>query len=129
MLHEAPCSILFARAATGETDFPRAIVAGVDGSPEAAAAAEAAHDVGSRLRADVRLLAARGGKQVDLEAARASGASLQIDDRHPLEALVAALREVDLLVIGSRGLHGVRALGSVSERVAHQAACSILVVR
>ena len=30
---------------------------------------------------------------------------------------------------GSRGLHGVKALGSVSERVAHRAACSVLVVR
>ncbi|MGE5690058.1 MAG: universal stress protein [Pseudomonadota bacterium] len=27
------------------------------------------------------------------------------------------------------GLHGLRALGSVSERVAHRAACSVLVVR
>jgi nucleotide-binding universal stress UspA family protein len=113
--------------ATGEADFPRAIVAGVDGSPESAAAAEAALDLGGRLGADVRLVAARGGKQVDLEAA--SGAPLQVDDRHPVEALVAASTEVDLVVIGSRGLHGVRALGSVSERVAHQAACSVLVIR
>ena len=35
----------------------------------------------------------------------------------------------DLLVVGSRGLHGVKALGSVSERVAHQAHCSTLIVR
>ena len=38
-------------------------------------------------------------------------------------------RDADLLVVGSRGLHGVRALGSVSERVAHRAPCSVLVVR
>ena len=38
-------------------------------------------------------------------------------------------RIVDLVVIGSRGLHGLKALGSVSERVAHQAECSVLVVR
>jgi nucleotide-binding universal stress UspA family protein len=31
--------------------------------------------------------------------------------------------------VGSRGLHGVRALGSVSERVAHDARCSVLVIR
>jgi nucleotide-binding universal stress UspA family protein len=31
--------------------------------------------------------------------------------------------------VGSRGLHGLRALGSVSERVAHDASCSVLVVR
>ncbi len=34
----------------------------------------------------------------------------------------------DLLVVGSRGLHGAKALGSVSERVAHAAASSVLVV-
>jgi nucleotide-binding universal stress UspA family protein len=38
-------------------------------------------------------------------------------------------RIVDLVVIGSRGLHGLKALGSISERVAHQAECSVLVVR
>lgn len=46
------------------------------------------------------------------------------------EAGFAACRQVaHLAVVGSRGLHGVKALGSVSERVAHDAACSVLVVR
>jgi nucleotide-binding universal stress UspA family protein len=35
----------------------------------------------------------------------------------------------DLLIVGNRGLHGLRALGSVSERVAHGARSSVLVVR
>jgi nucleotide-binding universal stress UspA family protein len=39
-----------------------------------------------------------------------------------------APRTVDLVVVGSRGVHGLRALGSVSERVAHQAHCTALVV-
>jgi nucleotide-binding universal stress UspA family protein len=47
----------------------------------------------------------------------------------PVRALVGASGIVDLVVVGSRGLHGVKALGSVSERVAHQANCSVLVVR
>ena len=36
---------------------------------------------------------------------------------------------VDLIVMGARGLKGAKALGSVSERVAHKAASSVLVVR
>ena len=44
-------------------------------------------------------------------------------------ALVGASGIVDLVVVGSRGVHGLKALGSVSERVAHQAECSVLVVR
>jgi nucleotide-binding universal stress UspA family protein len=46
-----------------------------------------------------------------------------------VKALVAAAREDDLIVVGSRGLHGPKALLSVSERVAHQAHCPVLVVR
>ncbi len=47
----------------------------------------------------------------------------------PARALVGASGIVDLVVVGSRGPHGLKALGSVSERVAHQALSSVLVVR
>jgi nucleotide-binding universal stress UspA family protein len=52
----------------------------------------------------------------------------EIDER-PVDALQKASADVDLLIVGSRGLHGARALGSVSERIAHRAGCSVLVVR
>lgn len=52
---------------------------------------------------------------------------------HPAEEIVAAAGEadVDLVVVGARGLGPVKrlALGSVSERVLHQAPCSVLVVK
>jgi nucleotide-binding universal stress UspA family protein len=51
------------------------------------------------------------------------------EDGNPVDVLVGAAEQADLLVLGSRGLVGVRALGSVSERVAHKARCSVLVVR
>jgi nucleotide-binding universal stress UspA family protein len=41
----------------------------------------------------------------------------------------AEWNRASLIVIGARGVTGVRALGSVSERVAHAAACSVLVAR
>ncbi len=46
-------------------------------------------------------------------------------------ARVAEEEGCDLLVVGSRGLSGMKAffLGSVSERVAHLAHCSVLIVR
>ena len=47
----------------------------------------------------------------------------------PAEALTAVSAETDLLVVGSGGLRGMRALGSVSERVGNLARCSVLVVR
>jgi nucleotide-binding universal stress UspA family protein len=36
---------------------------------------------------------------------------------------------ISLAVVGSRGLSGVKALGSVSERIAHACECSVLVAR
>ena len=44
---------------------------------------------------------------------------------------IAAEEKVDLIVLGSRGLNAIEAflLGSVSERVAHLAHCSVLIVR
>ncbi|MFN8474001.1 MAG: universal stress protein [Anaerolineae bacterium] len=41
---------------------------------------------------------------------------------------VAAARDVDLIIMGARGIGGVRAmLGSVSNKVVHQATCPVLI--
>jgi nucleotide-binding universal stress UspA family protein len=47
----------------------------------------------------------------------------------PVEALLAVAGDCDLLILGACGVRGVRALGSVGERVAHRAPASVLVVR
>jgi nucleotide-binding universal stress UspA family protein len=107
LIHKAPCSVLVARKPL-KGQFPGLIVAGVDGSNEAAVADAVAEGLAERFDARV--------------------------ERHenvpdPVNALVEAGMEADLLVVGSRGLKGIKALGSVSERVSHRAACSVLVVR
>ena len=129
MLHDAPCSVLVARPAADPDRYPQSIVVGVDGSPESLAAAEAARELGDRLGATVRVVAATGGKAIDSDALDLGTLSPEVDERSPVDALVHASEGADLLVLGSRGLHGLRALGSVSERVAHAASCSVLVVR
>jgi nucleotide-binding universal stress UspA family protein len=50
---------------------------------------------------------------------------------HPADRILetATAERASLVVVGSRGLGGLRALGSVSERVAHRAPCSVLVAR
>jgi nucleotide-binding universal stress UspA family protein len=48
---------------------------------------------------------------------------------HDVIVETATRERATLLVLGSRQLRGARALGSVSERVAHDAPCSVLVVR
>lgn len=128
LLHEAPCSVLLARPTATPPDFPSSIVVGVDGSEAAGRAHDVARELSDRLGVPVRALAASGGEDLDLEVLKRIEA-LEWDERKPVEALVDASRETDLLIVGSRGLHGLSALGSVSERVAHRAASSVLVVR
>jgi nucleotide-binding universal stress UspA family protein len=77
----------------------------------------------------VRLVIATGGKRVDAEAIEHAHPGAEPVPANPVEALLGGSAEADLIVVGSRGLHGLGALGSVSERVAHQARCSVLIVR
>jgi nucleotide-binding universal stress UspA family protein len=44
-------------------------------------------------------------------------------------ALIEPAAPEDLLVVGSRGVRGLRWFGSVGEGVAHRAASSVLIVR
>jgi nucleotide-binding universal stress UspA family protein len=128
IIHHSPCSVLVARPA--KNGFPRRIVVGIDGSVESAAAYAASRYLAERFDAELRALVAWGGKGVNerLVVAITEG---EHDDDHdpPAEALTHAAEYADLVVVGSRGLHGLSALGSVSERVAHTASCSALVVR
>ena len=106
ILHRAPQSVLVARNDSGRY---RAILVGVDGSDESLAALAVADGVSASEGARLRPVAA--------------------EDADPVSALVAGARAEDLIVVGSRRLRGLRALGSVSERVANRAPCSVLVVR
>lgn len=128
LLRDAPCSVLIARVLTEPETWPRAVVVGVDGSPESAAAVTAAREVADRFEASVRAVASTSG-QFDPESARAVAPELEERSEGAVSALVDASDSADLVVVGSRGLHGLKALGSVSERVAHQARSSVLVVR
>lgn len=128
IIHRAPCSVLVARQ--GSNGFPGRIVVGVDGSIESATAYAAARYLAERFDAELHALVAWGGGEVNERRVATITEGAHDDARHgPVDALVEAARTADLVVVGSRGLHGVRALGSVSERVAHTAPCSTLVVR
>jgi nucleotide-binding universal stress UspA family protein len=130
MLRDAPCSVLVARAPEHPAAFPRAILAGVDGSPPSLAAARVAAALGERLGVPVTFLAAMGSlADVDADRCGQSGLEPVFSDAKAIPALLDAAADADLVVLGSRGLRGLRALGSVSERVAHRARSSILVVR
>jgi nucleotide-binding universal stress UspA family protein len=128
LLHDAPCSVLLARPRWGELWKPRRILVGIDGSEQSLVALATADELARRLGSAVTVLAATGGKPIDADQdwvkrveAWAAGS--------PVGALLDQSIHADLVIVGSRGLHGLNALGSVSERVAHRASCSVLVVR
>jgi nucleotide-binding universal stress UspA family protein len=130
MLHEAPCPVLVAHPPRDRGGFPGIVAVGVDGSPHSLAAAAVAAELAARFGAALRPVVALRGKDVDVETALAQLPGVRVDESaDPVSALVEVSREADLLVVGNRGLHGLQALGSVSERVAHRAQCSVLVVR
>jgi nucleotide-binding universal stress UspA family protein len=86
-----------------------------------------ARELTERFGSTLHVIASSGGKPVDIDGlARVDG--ITWDERPPVDALVAASAAADLVVVGSRGLHGLSGLGSVSERVAHRGGCSVLVV-
>jgi nucleotide-binding universal stress UspA family protein len=127
LVHKAPCSVLVTRKASD--GFPQRVVVGVDGSSESAAAYAVAEQLAERFEAELWPVVAHGGKGVDDNVVRQIVRRREDLQDEPVRALVAASGDADLVVVGSRGLHGLKALGSVSERVAHQARCSVLVVR
>lgn len=131
MLHDAPCSVFVGRSTVPENRRPATIAVGVDGSPGAALALAAARELGQRLGAEVRAVVAcdtdADVERLEAELEAETGVVLVETTGSAVDALEDTA--ADLLVVGSRGLHGLRSLGSVSERLAHRAPCSVLVVR
>jgi nucleotide-binding universal stress UspA family protein len=139
MAHHAPCSVLVGRRTAAES-FPDLILHASDGSPESVEAARVAGQIAARHEAEVVTLHVgddpkRGSAAVEeaskliRESGREPVGEVEPGSPHRRIIEVATEREASLIVIGSRGLTGLQALGSVSERVSHRASCSVLIVR
>ena len=127
LVHDMACSVLLACPVDNGPWRPRKIVVGFDGSTYALAALQAAEELADAHGGTVEVVSATGGKAIERDAAWTDRVDAW-DPAHPVGALVERSRTVDLVVVGSRGVHGIRTIGSVSERVAHQAHCTALVV-
>jgi nucleotide-binding universal stress UspA family protein len=139
MAHHAPCSVLVAREAPADP-FPRTIVHANDGSPESLDAALVAGRIAVRHDATLVTLhvadSASTGEGVAEGSVRLIESTgqrpvLRVAHGSPHRRIVEAANQTgaSLIVMGSRGRTGLAALGSVSERVTHNASCSVLVVR
>jgi nucleotide-binding universal stress UspA family protein len=132
ILHDAPCSVLIARTPFDPARYPSSVVVGVDGSAHSLAALDLVKALvaGAGGQARAMAMAARGSDLRDESLTRLAHPLLAMtSSERPVPALVDAAAAADLVVLGARGLAGARALGSVSERVAHRAESSVLLLR
>lgn len=82
-----------------------------------------------QLAKEARLRVEKVANQISASGVSATGIAI---DRHPATAIIeeAKTRKVDLIVMGTRGLTGIKhlALGSVADRVVRTAPCPVLTV-
>jgi nucleotide-binding universal stress UspA family protein len=139
--HTSETALLVARSSADREAFPERLLLASDGSAGSWAAARTASRIARARGSQVEIVYVPdrmdAGRQRTV-----SRQALEIRDAIGVEPAFAeapghvARRIVEaaesakssLVVVGKRGLKGPRALGSVSERVVHQARCSVLVV-
>lgn len=139
--HRAQRPLLVARQPPGAGEFLESILLASDGSPGSWASARATSRVARARGSRVDVVFVPDGvhperhreltHQVDaIREATGSEPGLADAPGHVPERIIEVARGEgsSLIVIGRRGLSGIRALGSVSERVVHRAPCSVLVV-
>jgi nucleotide-binding universal stress UspA family protein len=140
LLHRSPIPVLVARRPAGDIAFPDRILVANDGSALADAAAAVAAQIALRHGSTVGLVSAydRGGapKALSDVAATVRAATgvepVRFGEDGPVHRIVVtAARDfgATLIVTGSRGLSGIGAVHSASERIVHAADCSVLVLR
>lgn len=140
-VHRAPVPVLVARRPPEGVEFPDRIVLATDGTPMSDAAAKLTARLAARHHASVAIVGARDGElpfahglaehAARIRAATGTEPVMLGEPGAPHRAVAAAARDfgASLVVTGSRGLSGAAAARSVSERIAHSAPCSVLVVR
>jgi nucleotide-binding universal stress UspA family protein len=140
-VHAAKVSVLVARCPPEGREFPRDILVAIDGSTDSKRGIELAGRVAGAHASRIALVHVSEGRSrahpaleedsraLSEEAGVAPASLEEFGDPADQIAKVARRERVSLLFIGSRGLDGARRLGSVGERLAHEAPCSVLVSR
>lgn len=131
MLRHAPCSVLVARPPFDEDYFPSSIAVALDGSQSALQALEVAREIVAHSEGRTRIKVVTAGRVPKGAVAPGPLGDIPVDvlRGRAVDALTRVGEGVDLIIMGARGLKGTKALGSVSERVAHRASSSVLVIR
>jgi nucleotide-binding universal stress UspA family protein len=134
--HRASVSVLIADTMGGRPPGYRRILVGTDGSAASRRVVDAAMALAQRLGAEVAAATAAedeatGRAVLEPVRTRWPGLATFMAPGPPAAALVnlAESGQYDLLVVGNRGIAGPRRLlGSVPDRVVHEARTSVLIV-
>lgn len=140
LAHRAHVPLLLAVAPPTGVRFPERILVAADGPGHPERAVRMAGQIASATDAQITLLRLDWSRRAKRPELAAAVAELNGVGAEPVEILMGGLprrkipelatqERTSLIVLGSRGLNGARAFGSVSERVAHEAPCSVLIVR
>jgi nucleotide-binding universal stress UspA family protein len=140
-VHETERPLLIAREPPNGGGFFDSILLATDGSEGSRAAAKVAGPLAAAYGGKLEVLHVSDGKETcsnmvleaevtELERATGTRPELSTVDGHPTDKIVdvAAERGNSLIVCGRRGVSGIKSLGSVSERVVHQAETSVLLI-
>jgi nucleotide-binding universal stress UspA family protein/nitrite reductase/ring-hydroxylating ferredoxin subunit len=143
--HGSPCDLLIVdttRSPRARADRRyRTIMAGTDGSPTAGEAARKAMELGMILRAEIRLIfvgdplvgAIKLEQATEIAPEGVKVTPLIVAAGDPAERITqaAVAEDIDLIVVGNKGLSGARRylLGSVPNQVAHDAPTDVLIVK
>jgi nucleotide-binding universal stress UspA family protein len=141
LAHQAEVPLLIARRTIDAGSFPQSVLLATDGTEGSWAAARVATRLARARRSELRLVNVPDGRHAQryrevlkqlAVIEKVTGASARIADSpdHVADRIceAAKARQASLIAIGRRGLSGVKALGSVSDRVVRRAQCSLLVV-
>jgi nucleotide-binding universal stress UspA family protein len=141
--------------------FPAQILVATDGSEEATLAAKTAAELAQRTYSELHLVSVADAhssyyyvqqtglgndlpqqaqdvldddaKKIEQSGGEVAGKHVRASRRHPADSIVRVAEETgaDLVVMGSRGLGGIKRalMGSVSDSVVRHAHCPVLVVR
>jgi nucleotide-binding universal stress UspA family protein len=139
--HMTDRSVLIAREPPGRSRFPMHLIVASDGSPGSWAPMRVGARIATAFNSKLEVVHVverfhpeRHGVIEDqiAEIGEMTGEEPALSEPrgHAAHEIIKATQSKtpSMLICGRRGLSGIRALGSVSERVAHRAACSVLLV-
>jgi len=141
LAHRVHVPLLIARQPPPGRTFPDSILVASSGRPEADEAVELAGALAARHHSRLALVHVEDGRETPRsQLAEHSVRLIELTGVEPVvlpeqgpadDRIVEGSERVaaSLIVTGARSLSALGALGSVSERVAHHARCSVLIVR